>query len=186
MRRRLPRHQRPAARESRRFAFLSEVRLPAFFIILPSAFCPCYLSPTIERNTSSRLSATKPDCRGVLTQIIHASLKQQPPVVENPNVICNQFDFRQHMGRDQHRAVVKAGQGFYQIADFVDTRRVKTVCGFVQNQNRRTPQERPGKAQALLHSQRILFCQPVAKLGQPLPVPEHLPHQLSAVPKCGG
>ena len=71
------------------------------------------------------------------------------------------------MGRDQHRAIVKAGQGFYQIADFVDTRRVKTVCGFVQNQNRRTPQERPGKAQALLHSQRILFCQPVAKLGQP-------------------
>ena len=30
-----------------------------------------------------------------------------------------------HMGRDQHRAVVKAGQGFYQIADFVDTGRVK-------------------------------------------------------------
>ena len=71
------------------------------------------------------------------------------------------------MGRDQHRAVVKAGQGFYQIADFVDTGRVKAVGGFVQNQDRRTPQQRPGKAQALLHSQRILFCQPVAKLSQP-------------------
>ena len=49
------------------------------------------------------------------------------------------------MGRDQHRAVVKAGQGFYQIADFVDTGRVKAVGGFVQNQDRRTPQQRPGK-----------------------------------------
>ena len=27
--------------------------------------------------------------QGVLTQIIHASLKQQPPVVENPNVILS-------------------------------------------------------------------------------------------------
>ena len=74
-------------------------------------------------------------------------------MVEDSHIIRNQLDLRQHMGRDQHRTVIKFRQGFYQVADFMDAGRVQSIGGFIQDQNRRAPQQRSRKSQALFHSQ---------------------------------
>ena len=80
-------------------------------------------------------------------------------MVENPDVIRDQFDFRATYGTKLAPCNRKGrGNDFHLITDFVNAGRVQSIGGFVQDQNRRTPQQCLGKAQALLHSQRVLFA----------------------------
>ena len=74
-------------------------------------------------------------------------------MIENADVICDQFDLRQHMGDNQNRAVIEVGQRFYEVADLMNTGRVKAIGRFIQNQDRRSAQKRPRKPQTLLHAQ---------------------------------
>ena len=77
------------------------------------------------------------------------------------------------MGGNEDGAIVQIRQGFYQIANFMDARGVKAVGRFIQNEDRRTAQQRPGEAKPLFHTQGILLCEAISKFGQP--------HQLQGV-----
>ena len=102
----------------------------------------------------------------MLLQLLQRTLEQQFAVVQDAHLIHHLLDLSQQVARDQHGGSGGLRHGSNQTAHLLNTRRVQTVGGFVQDQQFGAAQQRHGNAQPLLHAKGILPHLPVSVLGQ--------------------
>ena len=89
-------------------------------------------------------------------QFRQRAFKQQLAVVDDAHLAHNLLHLAQQMAGNQHRGTAGIWHIVDQCTHFLDASRVKTVGGFIQDQQPGAAQQSHGNAQALFHAKGIL------------------------------
>jgi hypothetical protein len=99
-------------------------------------------------------------------ELVERSLKQQPPAIDDPNLVGDLFDFAEQMTRQKHSDAVFARQVEQQCATFVHSSRIEAMGRIVEDDHLGLMHQRQRQSESLSHPHRVLAHKAVCGSGQ--------------------
>ena len=104
----------------------------------------------------------------------HRALPDDPPAVDDDDVVDGLLDLGEHVAGDEDRAPL-AGRAAQEVAQPADALRVQAVGGLVEHEDLRIAEQGRGEPEPLAHAGRVAAGAPVARAAE-LDEVEHLVH----------